>query len=71
MVFCDAIHFKVRQEDRAVTHAAYVVVGIKLESYIKMSSVFGIGERESAKFWLTFLSARKTLGVQDILVVAA
>jgi len=31
VVFCDAIHFKVRQEGRVVTKAAYVVVGITLD----------------------------------------
>ncbi len=35
-----------------------------------MSSVFGIGEHESAKFWLTVLTELQSRGIQDILVAA-
>jgi len=69
VVFLDAIHFKVRQEGRVVTKAAYVVVGITLEGYKEVLGLW-IGEHESAKFWLTVLTELKSRGVQDILVVA-
>ena len=69
VVFLDAVHFKVRQEGRVVTKAAYVVVGITLEGYKDVLGLW-IGEHESAKFWLTVLTELKSRGVQDILVVA-
>ena len=67
VVFLDAVHFKVRQEGRVVTKAAYMVVGI--EGYKEVLGMW-IGEHESAKFWLTVLTELQGRGVQDILVVA-
>src|SRR5271165_3834613 len=67
LVFLDAIHYKVRQEGRIVSKAAYVVIGVDLEG---MKDVLGIwiGETESAKFWLSVLSEVKSRGVVDILL---
>jgi transposase-like protein len=67
LVFLDAIHYKVRQEGRIVSKAAYVVIGVDLEG---MKDVLGIwiGETESAKFWLSVLSEVKSRGVEDILL---
>lgn len=69
VVFLDAIHFKVRQDGRVVTKAAYVVVGINLDGYKDVLGMW-IGAHESAKFWLTVLTELKSRGVQDVLVVA-
>ena len=69
VVFLDAVHFKVRQDGRVVTKAAYMVVGINLEGYKEVLGMW-IGEHESAKFWLSVLTELKSRGVQDILVVA-
>lgn len=69
VVFLDAVHFKVRQEGRVVTKAAYMVVGINLEGYKDVLGMW-IREHESAKFWLTVLTKLKGRGVRDILVVA-
>ena len=52
VVFLDAVHLKVRQEDRVMTKAAYIVVGITLEGYKDVLGLW-IGEHESAKFWFT------------------
>ena len=66
-MFLDAIHFKVRQEGRIVSKAAYVVIGVDLEG---MKEVLGIwiGEAESAKFWLSVLAEIKSRGTGDILI---
>ena len=69
VVFLDAVHFKVRQDGRMVTKAAYMVVGIDLEGYKDVLGMW-VGEHESAKFWLTVLTELQGRGVQDILVVA-
>jgi transposase-like protein len=67
LMFLDAVHFKVRQEGRIVSKAAYVVIGVDLEG---MKEVLGIwiGEAESAKFWLSVLSEIKSRGTSDILI---
>jgi putative transposase len=69
VVFRDAIHYKVREDGRVVTKAAYMVVGIDLAGYKDVLGMW-IGARESATCWLTVLSELKSRGVQDILVVA-
>ena len=69
VVFLDAIHYKVREDGRVVTKAAYMVVGIDLEGSKDVLGMW-IGAHESAKFWLTVLSELKSRGVQDVLVVA-
>ena len=46
LMFLDAIHFKVRQEGRIVSKAAYVVIGVDLEG---MKEVLGIWMRHGAQ----------------------
>lgn len=67
LVFLDAIHFKVRQDGRIVSKAAYIMIGVDLDG---MKEVLGIwiGESESAKFWLSTLSEIKSRGTHDILI---
>ena len=67
LVFLDAVHFKVRQDGRIISKAAYILIGVDLEG---MKDVLGIwiGESESAKFWLSVLSEIKARGTQDILI---
>ena len=67
LIFLDAVHFKVRQDGRIVSKAAYIMIGVDLEG---MKEVLGIwiGEAESAKFWLSTLSEIKSRGTQDVLL---
>jgi transposase-like protein len=51
IVFLDAIHFKVRKENRIVSKAAYSVLGINLSGHKEILGIW-IGESESASFWL-------------------
>lgn len=67
VVFLDAVHFKVREEGRIVTKAAYVALGINSEGYKDILGIW-IGENEGAKFWLKVCNELKNRGVQDILV---
>ncbi len=68
MVFMDAIHFRVRRENKIVSKAAYTVLGIDAQG---MKDVLGIwiGEAESATFWLEVCNDLKSRGVEDILIV--
>jgi putative transposase len=67
IVFLDAIHFKVRQENRIVNKAAYSVLGISLTGQKEILGIW-IGEHESASFWLGVCNDLKSRGVEDILI---
>jgi putative transposase len=67
VVFMDAIHYKVRQNNAIVNKAAYMVIGIDLEGHKDVLGMW-VGEHESAKFWLGVLNDLKSRGVKDILI---
>lgn len=67
IVFLDAIHFKVRHENRIVNKAAYSVLGINLSGLKDILGIW-VGESESASFWLGVCNDLKNRGVQDILI---
>lgn len=67
IVFLDAIHFKVREENQIINKAAYSVLGINMEGHKEVLGIW-IGGNESAKFWLGVLNDLKNRGVEDILI---
>lgn len=67
IVYLDAVHFKVRDEHRIVTKAAYICLGIDMEGYKDILGIW-IGEAEGAKFWLGVCNDLKNRGVKDILI---
>lgn len=67
VVFFDAVHFKVREEGRIVTKAAYIALGIDAEGYKDILGIW-VGEKEGAKFWLKVCNELKNRGVEDILI---
>jgi transposase-like protein len=67
IVFLDAIHFKVRKDNRIVNKAAYSVLGINVLGHKDILGIW-IGENESASFWLGVCNDLKNRGVQDILI---
>ncbi len=64
-VFMDAIHYKVKEDHRHITKAAYVVLGITQDGRKDILGVW-IGENESSKFWVNVLNELKSRGVMDI-----
>ena len=64
-IFMDAIHYKVKEEHRYVTKAAYMVLGITMDGRKDILGVW-IGEHESSKFWLNVLNDLKRRGVLEI-----
>ncbi len=68
VVFLDAVHFKVREDGRIITKAAYVALGINGEGHKDILGIW-IGENEGAKFWLKVCTELKNRGIQDILIV--
>lgn len=69
VVFMDAIHFHVREENRTVKKAVYVAIGIKLNGTKEVMGMW-IGGNESAKYWLGVLNEIKNRGVEDIMIVS-
>jgi transposase-like protein len=67
IVYMDAIHFKVREENKIVTKAAYICMALDMKGHKDILGIW-IGEQEGAKFWLTVCNDLKNRGVQDILI---
>lgn len=67
IVYLDAIHFKVRKDNRIINKAAYSVLGINLEGLKEVLGIW-VGENESASFWLGVCNDLKNRGVEDILI---
>lgn len=70
VLFIDAVHFSVREDNRIKKLAAYVILAISKDG---MKDVIGlqIGENESAKYWLGVLNELKNRGVKDVMVICA
>lgn len=67
IVYMDAIHFKVRDDHRIVSKAAYICLGIDMDGYKDILGIW-IGEAEGAKFWLGVCNDLNNRGVKDICV---
>lgn len=67
IVYLDAIHFKVRRDNRIINKAAYSVLGINMAGIKDILGIW-IGETESASFWLGVCNDLKNRGVEDILI---
>ena len=70
VIFIDATHFSVREDNRIKKIAAYVVLGIIKDGMKEVLSL-EIGENESSKYWLGVLNTLKNRGVSDIMVICA
>ena len=70
IVFIDAVHFSVRQDNQVVKKAAYIVLGVTTEGNKEILGIW-VGENESAKFWLGVLNDLKQRGVKDILILCS
>ena len=70
VLFIDAIHYSVRQENIIRKVAAYVILGITIEGKKEVLTI-NIGENESSKYWLNVLNELKNRGVKDILLICA
>ena len=70
IMFIDAVHFSVREDNRIKKLAAYVILAITLDGRKDVISL-QIGENESSKYWLGVLNALKNRGVKDVMVICA
>ncbi len=62
----EIIHYKVREDGRILSRAAYVVLGVTVEGYKDILSITA-GANETSKFWLGMLNDLKNRGVKDVL----
>jgi len=69
IVFMDAIHYNVRQDNAIVKKAVYVAIGVKLNGSKEVLGMW-VGGNESAKYWLGVLNEIKNRGVEDIMIVS-
>ena len=69
IVFMDAIHYKVRQDGRVITKAAYTAIGVDLDGIKDVLGIW-IGENESSKYWLSVINEIKNRGTKDILIAS-
>ena len=69
IVFMDAVHFYVREDNRTIKKAVYVAIGTKLNGQRDVLGLW-VGGNESAKYWLGVLNEIKNRGVEDILIVS-
>ena len=67
ITYFDAIHYKVKQDGKVVSKAAYTCLGIDLEGRKEVLGLW-IGESEGAKFWLRVFTELKNRGVEDIFI---
>lgn len=70
IIFIDAIHYSVKEEQGINKLAAYVVMGINQDGRKEVLTI-EIGTNESAKYWLSVLNGIKMRGVKDILILCA
>ena len=64
-VFMDAIHYKVKTNNRIVSKAAYIVVGIDDDGFKDVLGIW-IGANETSKFWLKVLTDLRNRGVNKV-----
>ena len=69
MVFLDAIHYHVRENNIVVKKAVYIALGYNLEGFKEILGMW-VGENETSKYWLLVLNQLKERGVEDILIIS-
>jgi putative transposase len=69
IVWMDAIHYKVREDNAIKSKAVYCLIGINREGIKDLLGMY-IGQAESARFWLSVLNDIQRRGVQDILIAS-
>ena len=68
VLYIDAVHFSVREDNIVKKLAAYVILGLTADGRKDVISL-QVGENERAKYWLGVLNELKNRGVQDVMVI--
>jgi len=70
ILFIDAVHFNVKEDNRIIKKAAYIILGVSTDGFKDVLGIW-IGENESAKFWLGTFNDLKNRGVKDALIICS
>ena len=65
----DALFFKVRQDGKIKTMAAYLALGMNIEGEKDLLGIY-LSETESASFWLQVLQDFESRGMEDVLIAS-
>lgn len=69
IVFLDAIHYKVREEQQVLTKAVYTVYGVNVDGKRDVLGLY-LKESEGARQWGFILEDLKHRGVEDIFIIS-
>lgn len=67
IVWMDAMHDKVKEDHRMVSHAVYNILGINRHGHKELLGMY-VSQSEGANFWLSVLTDLQNRGVHDILI---
>lgn len=67
VLFMDAIHYKIRQDGKVISKAAYTCLGINLDGKVDVLGIW-LSENEGSHFWLAVMTDLRTRGVKDVLI---
>ncbi len=67
IVYFDAIHYKIREDGKIISKAAYTCLGINQEGKKDLLGIW-VDQAEGANFWLSVLTDLNNRGVQDVLI---
>ena len=70
IIYIDAIHFNVIENNIVTKKATYVILGINSEGQKELLGLY-IGENESAKFWMFVLNTLKNRGICKIDIICS
>ena len=70
IVYLDALHIKVRQNNKITNTAIYIVLGVNLEGHRDVLGHWIGSGGEGANFWLSVVTDLKNRGVEDILIAS-
>ncbi len=69
IVFMDAVHYNVRQDNAVIKKAVYIAIGVNLNGTKEVLGMW-IGGNESAKYWIGVLNEIRNRGTEDILIAS-
>nr|WP_318023561.1 IS256 family transposase [Mycoplasmopsis fermentans] len=70
IIYIDAVHFHVVDNNVVTKKATYVIMGINGDGQKEILGLY-IGENESAKFWMSVLNALKNRGISKINIICS
>ncbi|WP_258408867.1 IS256 family transposase [Mycoplasmopsis fermentans] len=70
IIYIDAVHFHVVDNNVVTKKATYVIMGINSDGQKEILGLY-IGENESTKFWMSVLNALKNRGISKIDIICS